>query len=101
MPEATSVLLGIENEFDVLSVARIGPGQVKIIIEMRSAEAPCPACGVISTRVKDRPLRRMKDLPASGQSVELWWRKRRLGCSEALCWRRSFTQARRSGPGPG
>jgi len=93
MPEATSVLLGIEDEFDVEDVARVGPGQVKIIIEMRSVEAPCPACGVISTRVKDRPLRRIKDLPASGQSVELWWRKRRLACSEGLCSRRSFTQA--------
>ncbi len=93
MSEATSVLLGIEDEFDVEGVARIGPGQVKIIIEMRSGEAPCPACGVISARVKERPLRRIKDLPVSGQSVELWWRKRRLTCSESLCPRRSFTQA--------
>ena len=42
--------------------------------------------------MKDRPLRRIKDLPASGQSVELWWRKRRLACLEELCPRRSFTQ---------
>jgi transposase len=42
--------------------------------------------------VKDRPLLRVKDLPASGQQVELWWRKRRLLCVEALCPRRSFTQ---------
>jgi transposase len=96
MSEATSVLLGIEDEFDVEGVARIGPGQVKITIELRSVEAPCPACGVISARVKDRPLRRIKDLPASGQSVELWWRKRRLACVEALCPRRSFTQPSRA-----
>jgi transposase len=73
MSEATPVLLGIEDEFDVEGSAWIGAGQIKIIIEMRSTEAPCPACGVISTRVKDRPLRRIKDLPASGQSVELCW----------------------------
>ena len=36
MSEATSVLFGIEDEFDVVSVDRIDPGQVKIIIEMRS-----------------------------------------------------------------
>ena len=36
---------------------------------------------------------RLKDLPASGQTVELWWRKRRLVCGEALCPRRTFTQA--------
>jgi hypothetical protein len=35
----------------------------------------------------------VKDLPACGQTVELWWRKRRLRCDERLCPRRSFTQA--------
>jgi len=34
------MLVGIEGEFDVINVDRIGPGQVKIIIEMRAA-APC------------------------------------------------------------
>jgi transposase len=92
MPKATSVLFGIEDEFDVVNVERLDPGQVKIIIEMRSAEAPCPACGVFTTRVKERPLRRIKDLPASGQATQLWWRKRRMVCDEALCPRRSFTQ---------
>jgi transposase len=96
MPEATSVLFGIEDEFDVIDVARTGPGQVKIIIEMQSVEAPCPACGVITGRVKERPLRRIKDLPASGQRTELWWRKRRFACIEVLCPRRSFTQASRA-----
>ena len=38
-------------------------------------------------------MRRVKDLPASGQQVLLWWRKRRLGCSELLCPRKRFTQA--------
>jgi transposase len=42
--------------------------------------------------VKDRPLRRIKDLPACGQTVVLWWRKRRLLCGERLCPQRSFTQ---------
>ena len=92
MPEATAVLFGIEDEFDVASVDRTGPGQVQIIIEMRSREAPCPACGVLSGRVRERPLCRVKDLPASGQQTELWWRKRRLLCREPLCPRRSFTQ---------
>jgi hypothetical protein len=49
-------------------------------------------CGVLSSVVKDRPLMRVKDLPACGQTVELWWRKRRLRCGEWLCPRRSFTQ---------
>ena len=84
MAKATAVLFGIEDEFDVVSVDRLEPGQVKIIIESVSREGPCPACGVISGRVKDRPLRRIADLPASGQRTQLWWRKCRLVCVEAL-----------------
>src|SRR5215217_7465961 len=84
MSKATSVLFGIEDEFDVVSVERLDPGQVQIIIEMRLAEAPCPACGVLTSGVKDRPVRRVRDLPVSGQQTKLWWRKRRLLCVEAF-----------------
>ena len=38
-----------------------------MIIEQTAREGPCPACGVITGAVKDRPLMRVKDLPASGQ----------------------------------
>jgi transposase len=72
-------------------VQRIGPTTVKII-EQIARERPCPVCGVLSWAVKDRPLMRVKDLPACGQTVELWWRKRPLWCGERLCPRRSFTQ---------
>src|SRR5215207_2793722 len=96
MPKATSVLFGIEDEFDVVSVDRADSGQVKIIIEMLSREGPCPGCGVFSRRVKDRSLVRIQDLRACGQRVQLWWRKRRLVCLEALCRRRSFTQESRA-----
>ncbi|MDX6284147.1 MAG: transposase [Kribbellaceae bacterium] len=92
MTEATSTMLGIEDEFRVLSVDRLEPGQIKIVVETIRREGPCPACGVLSSRVKERPLVRVKDLPASGQRVQLWWRKRRLVCLEAPCPRRSFTQ---------
>jgi hypothetical protein len=44
--KATAVLFGIEDEFDVLSVDRLGPDQVKIVIELRAVEAACPSCGV-------------------------------------------------------
>jgi hypothetical protein len=42
--------------------------------------------------VKDRPLVQVKDLPASGQQLVLWWRKRRLVCPAVECCRRSFTK---------
>ena len=94
--DPTAVLFGLEDEFSVLGVDRIGPTMVKMIIEQTAREGPCPACGVLTSAVKDRPMMRLKDLPACGQTVELWWRKRRLVCGEQLCPRRTFTQACRA-----
>ena len=90
--DPTAVLFGLEEEFSVLSVARVDSTTVKMIIEQTAREGPCPACGLLSAVAKERPLRRLKDLPASGQTVELWWRKRRLVCTERLCARKTFTQ---------
>src|SRR5215213_11143313 len=84
MDESTSVLLGLDDH-RVLDV-------VRVVIETVEREGACPACGVLSSRVKDRPLVRLRDLPASGQRVELWCRRRRLACREAACPRLSFTQ---------
>ena len=92
MSDATSVLFGLEHEFSVLGVQRVDTTAVKVIIEQAAREGPCPECGVVSGTVKDRPWMRLKDLPMSGQTVQLWWRKRRLICSEALCPRMTFTQ---------
>jgi transposase len=90
--DATSVLFGLEDEFDVFKVERVDAATVKVVIEQLAREGPCPDCGVITCVVKDRPLMRLKDLPASGRRVELWWRKRRLVCAEPWCPRRTFTQ---------
>ena len=91
--DPTAVLFGLEDEFGVLDVQRIDATSIKVVIEQIAREGPCPDCGVITGAVKDRPVVRLKDLPASGQSVQLWWRKRRLICTEPLCPRRTFTQA--------
>ena len=92
MNEGTSVLLGPEDEFRVLQIERLGPDDVRIVVEVTDPEGACPRCGVLSARVKERPLVRVKDLPASGQRTELWWRKRRLVCGEPVCATGSFTQ---------
>ena len=68
------------------------PTTVKVIIEQKAREGPCPECGVLAAVVKDRPVMRIKDLPRRVSSVQLWWRKRRLSCIELLCPRQTFTQ---------
>ncbi len=90
--DATSVLFGLEHEFSVLEVQQVDATTVKVMIEQAAGEGPCPKCGVFSGAVKDRPVMRLMDLPVSGQTLELWWRKRRLVCDEALCPRKTFTQ---------
>jgi transposase len=92
MDDGTAVLLGLEDEFTVLLVERIDPGRVKAVIEVRATEDACPGCGVLTSRIKDRPTIAVKDLKVSGQVVDLWWRKRRLVCQEGGCARGSFTQ---------
>ncbi len=49
MPKATAVLFGIEDEFRVLSVDRLEPGQVRILSETISREGPCPSSTVSFT----------------------------------------------------
>jgi transposase len=90
--DCTSVLFGLEEEFCVLGVRRVDAVTVKVLVEQIAREGPCPECGVFTGAVKDRPVTRLKDVPASGQRVELWWRKRRLFCAEPWCPRKSFTQ---------
>src|SRR4051794_17147738 len=92
MDDTTSVLFGL-GDHRVLDVVRVGDRGVRGVIETIDRGGACPACGVLSARVKDRPLVRLRDLPASGQRVQLWCRRRRLACREPACPRLSFTQA--------
>lgn len=92
MDDGTAVLLGLEDEFTVLLVERIDAGRVRAVIEVTAAGEACLGCGVLSSRVKDRPVMAVRDLKVSGQVVDLCWRKRRLARQESLCPRATFTQ---------
>lgn len=91
MSDPTSLLFGLD-EYAVVDVKRVEDGVVRVVMETKDPEGGCPGCGVLTSRVKDRPLCRIRDLPASGQRVELWCRKRRLLCVEIACPWGSFTQ---------
>ncbi|MFF3178431.1 ISL3 family transposase [Rhodococcus pyridinivorans] len=98
MNEGTSVLLGLEDEFTVPQLERIDADTVRVVIEVIDPEGACPECGVLTSRIKERPLVRVKDLPASGQRTDLWWLKRRLVCREPACGTATFTQQSRAAP---
>ena len=56
MIDSTSVLFGLEDEFVVTGLERLSKDDLRVVIEHRDREAPCPACGVLTSRVKERPL---------------------------------------------
>ena len=91
MDDTTSLLFGLDS-FRVVDVVRVADRLVQVVIETVERQGICPDCGRSSTRVKDRSLVQIRDLPAADQHVALWWRKRRLICQEPSCARRSFTQ---------
>jgi transposase len=77
-------------EYRVLSAAHSALGVRRITVESTGVPG-CPACGVVSARVKDRRLQRLRDIPVAGAAVVLW-RKRRWFCDEQACPRGSFTE---------
>ena len=70
--DATSALFGLEEEFCILDARRVDAATVKVMIEQIAREGPRPDSGVFPSTVKDRPVMRLKDVPASGRRVELW-----------------------------
>ena len=64
-----------------------------MLVESIDAKDACSAGGVISGRVEDRPVSRIKDLPHGSLPLRVVVRKRRLVCTELLCERRSFPQS--------
>jgi transposase len=91
MDDPTSLLFGLES-FRVVDVVRVADRVVQVVVETVEQQGVCPECGTASSRVKERSLVRIRDLPAADQQVALWWHKRRLVCLQPSCPRTSFTQ---------
>jgi transposase len=91
MIDRTTLLFALPG-FRVLNVTLEPDGGCLVLVESVRIEGGCPSCGVISSRVKDRPLCRLTDLPHGGVPLRLWVCKRRFTCTEKRCARRSFTE---------
>jgi transposase len=88
--DAASVLFNLSGYRVVEAVD--GPlGVRKVVIESLDPEGGCPSCGVLTARVHQRTLQRIRDVPVGG-AVEVWWRKRRFACVESACGRRTFAE---------
>ncbi len=91
MDDRTTLLFALP-ELRVLEVTCEPDGGRRVLVESVAEEGGCPACGVLSGRIKDRPTCRVKDLPHGPVPMVVWVRKRRFACTEVLCERRSFTE---------
>lgn len=89
--DAASILLNL-TDYRVITATHQAAGR-HVLIEPVATEAACPSCGVLTTRIQARPQHRVKDLPAGGDDLQLWVRKRRMACQEPACERRSFVRS--------
>ncbi len=88
--DAASILFNLP-EYRVVAVTRDVCGGREVFIDTPILEAGCPSCGVVTSRVHQRTLQRVRDLPFDGQ-VTVWWVKKRWRCPESLCGRTTFTE---------
>ena len=91
MDDGTTLLFALP-EYRVLDVRLELDGGRWVLVEAVADEGGCPACGVMSALIKDRPTSRVKDLPHGLVPLRVWVGKRRFVCAEESCRRRSFTE---------
>jgi transposase len=65
---------------------------VRIEATTTSSNASCPGCGVTSTRVHSRYVRRLVDSAIGGREVLVALRVRRFVCDQRDCARRTFVE---------
>jgi transposase len=87
--DAASVLFNLPGYRVIEAVD--GPAGRRVVIESLDDEGGCPSCGVLSSRVHQRTLQQVKDVPVAG-AVRVVWRKRRFTCQEYRCRRGTFTE---------
>ncbi len=66
--------------------------QLLICAASQSVQAECPACHEVSQRVHSYYQRSPRDLPVSGQAVQLQLRVRRFRCLNSQCSQKTFAE---------
>jgi len=91
MIDRTTLLFALPG-FRVLNVSLEPDGGRLVLVETVATEGGCPSCGVMSSRIKDRPVCRLKDLPHGSLALHLWFCFNNSATTEKRCARRSFTE---------
>jgi transposase len=90
--DGTTILFGLRG-VRVHEVERVGDGTrvVHVVTDDPSA-AVCPACGVLSSSVRQRRRTRPRDLSYGEERLRVRWHKVQYACREKLCERKAFTE---------
>ncbi len=97
MDEGTTILFGLPG-VAVDRVERVADeqGETVRLVHVTTASvsaAGCPACGVISTSVKQYRATRPRDLPYGEERLEVVWGKWQYRYREEACPRTAFTES--------
>jgi len=68
------------------------PARLVHVVTTDPAAAFCPACGVVSTSVRQRRTTSPRDLPYGQERLAVRWHKVQYACREKLCGRKAFTE---------
>jgi transposase len=91
--DGTTILFGLPG-VRVREVARDPVlGRVVHVVTDDGTAAACPACGVLSTSVRQRRTTRPRDVPYGEERLVVRWHKVQFACREKPCPRKAFTEA--------
>ena len=63
-----------------------------IMVESNRKELPCPYCGVPSSKVHSRYLRKFQDMPIQGKKVVIILDNRKMFCINPECTNKTFAE---------
>jgi transposase len=86
---SVSALVDLDG-FQLVSAELVG-GEWQLAVQTTATVIGCAGCGVPATPHGRRTVR-VRDLPAGGRPVVLWWRKRIWRCREPACGVRTWTE---------
>lgn len=106
--DGTSILFGLRGVkvrgVDRKGRAQLGPdvrgaggrvecagGRMVHLLTDDPSEGACPACGVVSTSVRQRRTMRPRDLPYGEEALLVRWHKTQWTCRERACSRTAFS----------
>jgi transposase len=87
MSDRTTSMFALPD-FRVLDVTLEPNGGRRVLVESVAEHSCCPACGLLSGLIKDRPTSRVKDLPHGPVPLVVFVPKRRFACAEdhGIAW---------------